>query len=148
MTPPPAWGYFDTSVLVKRYVRERGSPRAKTLLGRHRFLCSAIAPLEVVSALCRRRAMGDLAERDLSAILSRMREDRAYWELVEVSPLVLDKAEELVQRAGLRVLDAIHVASAIIFQTASGIRIPFITADVRQRDAARQLALAVTWVGA
>jgi predicted nucleic acid-binding protein len=91
--------------------------------------------------------MGDLAERDLSAILSRMRDDRAYWELIEVSPLVLDKAEELIQRTGLRVLDAIHVASAIIFQTASGIRIPFITADARQRDAARQLTFPVTWVG-
>jgi len=38
-------------------------------------------------------------------------------------------------------LDALHVASALAFQAASGLNIPFITADVRQRDAANNLAL-------
>ncbi len=146
MATPP-WGYFDTSVLVKRYVKERGSARARALLGQHRILSSAIAPLELVSALCRRRAMGEIAEPDFVAIRSRIREDQAYWELVEVSALVLHNSEGLIEQAGLRVLDAVHVASAIAFQTASGIRVPFITADGRQRDVAREFALDVAWVG-
>ena len=143
---PIRWAYFDTSVLVKRYVREKGTARAQSLLRRYRFLSSAVVPLEVMSALCRRRAMEQLAERDFTAIVSRIREDRRYWELVEVSPLVLDRAEELIQRMSLRALDAVHVASALAFETASGIRIPFVTADGRQRDAAGQVALNVVWV--
>lgn len=143
---PAPWAYFDTSVLVRRYVREPGSARARALFRRYRFLSSAIAPVEVMSALSRRRAAGELAERDFGAILSRMQKDRAYWELVEVSPRVLSQAEALIPRTALRTLDAIHVASAMVFQAASGIRIPFVTADTRQRDAAEELALNVNWM--
>jgi len=75
-----------------------------------------------------------------------MQKDRAYWELVEVSSLVLSQAEELIQTTALRTLDAIHVASAMAFQAGSGIRILFMTADARQRDAAEQVALNVVWV--
>lgn len=141
------WAYFDTSVLVKRYVRESGSPRARSLLRRHRFLSSAIAPLEMMFALCRRRAAGELGPADLAAIATRLREDRAYRELVEVGPLVLSRAEQLVGAGGLRTVDALHVASAVTFQAASGVGLPFITGDARQRDAARQAGLAVVWVG-
>lgn len=142
-----SWAYFDTSVVVKRYVMEQGSSRARTLLRRHRFLSSAIAPIEMLSGLCRRRATGELDQRDFTAILSRIRKDRAYWELVEVSPLVLGRAEDLLREVTLRTLDAIHVASVLTFQTVSGVPIPFITGDVRQRDAAGQLGLQVIWVG-
>ena len=138
--------YFDTSVLVKRYVKERGSTATRKLLQRYRFLSSAIAPVEVLSALSRRRTAGELTQRDFLAIKSRLHKDRAYWELVEVGPIVLSQAEELVQRAGLRTLDALHVASALTFQAASGLTIPFVTADVRQRDAAESLALNLIWI--
>jgi predicted nucleic acid-binding protein len=140
------WAYFDTSVLVKRYVRELGSRRAQVLLRRYRFLSSAIAPLEIISALARRRSAGELTKRDFSAILSRLRRDRDYWELVEVSPLVLERGEDLIQATGLRALDAIHVASALVFQAGSGIRIPFVTGDAGQQEAARQMALDVVFV--
>ncbi len=137
------WAYFDTSVLVKRYVKEEGSTRARSLFKRYRFLSSSIAPLEVVSALCRRRTIGDIAEKDFRAILSRIQEDRAYWDLIEVSPRVLERAEELIQQTALRTLDALHIASALVVQSASGIRVPFITGDARQCEAAKQLAMQV-----
>ena len=59
---------------------------------------------------------------------------------------MLSQAEELVQKTGLRALDALHVASALTFQAASGLTIPFMTADIRQRDAADTLALNLIWV--
>ena len=130
---PAPWAYFDTSVLVRRYIREAGSHRARRLLRQYRFLSSAIAPVEMMSALCRRRAAGELAERDFRAILSRMHKDRSYWELVEVSPLVLAHAEDLIRKTALRTLNALHLGSALAFQAASGIAIPFITGDARQR---------------
>ncbi len=52
-----------------------------------------------------------------------------------MGPIVLSQAEDLVQRTGLRALDALHVASALTFQAASGLTLPFVTADVKQRDA-------------
>jgi len=142
--------YFDTSVLVKRYTRERASARARTLLRGYRFLSSAIAPVEAVSALYRRRAAGDLAEGDFTAIMSRFAKDQAYWELIEVSATVLNQAEDLIARTGVRTLDAVHLASAVVFANAAGVplgRIPFVTADAQQRDAAAHLGLEVRWVG-
>jgi predicted nucleic acid-binding protein len=143
---PRSWAYFDTSVLVKRYVREVASSRVRALLRGYRFLSSAVAPVEATSALRRRRDAGELAERDFVAALARLHQDRAHWELVEVSPLVLGRAEELVRETSLATLDAIHVASAILFQSTRGIRVPFVAADVHQREAAERLALALVWV--
>lgn len=140
------WAYFDTSALVKRYVKEEGSPAAKKLLQRYRFLSSAVAPVEVLSALGRRQAAGEVTSRDVLAIRSRMQKDRAYWELVEAGPVVLGQAEDLVLNTGLRTLDALHVASALAFQAASGLTVPFITADVKQREAAESLGLNVIWI--
>jgi predicted nucleic acid-binding protein len=65
---------------------------------------------------------------------------------VEVSEVVLHQAEELAQRTGLRTLDALHLASALTFQAASGLIVPFITADVRQRKVADTMALNLIWV--
>jgi predicted nucleic acid-binding protein len=133
---PPPFAYFDTSVVVKRYVRRR-----------YRCLSSAILPVELMSAFSRRRAAGDLLAADLAAILSRIGEDRRRWELVPVTGSVLALAEDLVGLHVLRTLDAIHVAAALTFQSATGLRVPFAAADVRQRDAAGPVGLAVLWAG-
>ena len=142
------WGYFDTSALVKCYVDEPGSLRARALLRRYDFLSSAITSVELMSALCRRRRMGELSDETFTDLISRAREDRLRWELLQVSSAVLDLAEEIIHGTmPIKTLDAIHVASLMTFQTASGIKAPFVTADTRQRDAARQVGLDVVWVG-
>ncbi|HEY7553614.1 MAG TPA: type II toxin-antitoxin system VapC family toxin [Candidatus Binatia bacterium] len=142
------FAYFDTSALIKRYVREPGSTRVVSLLRRHDFLSSAITPVEVMSALCRRKRNGELSEQDFTATLTRVQSERMRWELVEVGEMVLDRAEEIVQgTVPMRALDAVHVASLTAFQAAAGIRIPFVTGDGRQRDAATLLGLDVIWIG-
>ena len=144
------WAYFDTSVLVKRYVREPGSARARALLRRYGFLSSAVVPVELLSALHRRRATGELPQAGFEAILTRIRRDLAHWALVEVSTALLDRAEQVISRTGVRTLDAIHLASALHVRAAvaaSEIQIPFVTADLPQREAALRLGLDVQWVG-
>ena len=143
---PRQWAYFDTSVLVKRYVQEAGSSAVRRLLQRFRFLSSSIMPVEAMSAISRRRVSGDLTPRDFLAIRSRLRKDRDYWELVEAGESVLLQAEELVQKANVRTLDAIHLASAMIFKSESRLTIPFITGDTKQRDAAHLMGFTVIWV--
>ena len=142
------FAYFDTSALIKRYVRERGSSRVVSLLRRHDLLSSAITPVEIISALSRRKRDRDLSEEDFATTLSRVQSERIRWELVEVGTTVLSRAEEIVQGTlPMRTLDAIHVASLTTFQAAAGIRIPFVTSDGRQRDTAALLGLNVIWIG-
>jgi predicted nucleic acid-binding protein len=57
------WAYFDASVLVKRYVDERGRRNVLRLLRRHEVVTSAIVPIELRSALRRRVAEGTLDEK-------------------------------------------------------------------------------------
>jgi uncharacterized protein len=142
------FAYFDTSALIKRYVSEKGSARVVSLLRRHDLLSSAITPVEVMSALCRRKRNGELSNEDFAATLSRVHGERTRWELVELGRTVLSQAEEIVQGiVPMRSLDAIHVASLVTFQAESGTRIPFVTGDDRQRQAAAQIGLDVVWVG-
>lgn len=143
MTP----AYFDTSVLVKNYVQEAGSARAGELLRSHTFLSSSISPVELMSALMRRKARRELREEDMPGILARVRHDRPYWKLVDVSAPLLAQAEEIIQKVRMRALDAIHIASLLTFQAAAATRIPFITGDGSQREAAERMNLDVVWVG-
>jgi predicted nucleic acid-binding protein len=142
------FAYLDTSAAVKRYVSEPGSLRVRALLRRHDFLSSAITPVEITSALCRRKQNGDLSEENFRTVLRRIQNDRRQWELVEVGTMVLSRAEEIIQGSvPVKALDAIHIASLVTFQAAAGIRIPFITSDGKQRDAAAQMGLDIVWVG-
>jgi hypothetical protein len=60
----------------------------------------------------------------------------------------VDWAEEIVQGiVPMRALDAVHFASLTTFQAAAGMRVPFVTGDGKQRDAAALLGLEVIWVG-
>ena len=138
--------YFDTSVLVKRYVNEPGSIRARELLRRWPVVSSALAPVEATSAFHRRVLAGQADEREARAMIRRMAEDRASWQLLGVDPAILARAELLVRDVALRTLDAIHVASALMLVEGMARRVPFVTADANQRTAADRANLEVVWV--
>jgi predicted nucleic acid-binding protein len=141
------WANFDTSVLVKAYWEEPGTLEAADLLARHSLLSSVIAPIELLSALFRRRASGALNEAQVSHVSTRIERDRKRWTLIPPDAAVLERAEPLVQAGRIRTLDALHLASALVFQASSGLTIPFITADLRQREVATRAGLSVVWVG-
>ena len=87
-------------------------------------LSSVLAPLEALSTFARRNAAGELSESNFSAIMSRISTDRRQWELVELDAPVLGQAEDVLQRTQLRTLDALHVASALIFHSRSSTALP------------------------
>jgi predicted nucleic acid-binding protein len=135
--------YFDTSALVKNYVRESRSSRVRDLLTRYELLSSAITPIELHSAVQRRHRQREITQQSYDSVISRVASDRAYWQLVEVVPQVLSKAEDLVKTANVRTLDAIHLASALIIQDSLPTALPFISADERQLAAAQNCELNV-----
>jgi predicted nucleic acid-binding protein len=143
---PSALAYFDTSVLVKCYVAESGTPAALGLIARHAVLSSALAPIEVTSALRRQESRGALSRRQREQAFVRLGADRTHWTLLGLDPQVLEEAETLTRTAPVRTLDAVHLASALVFQTETRLRPPFITADVPQRRAASDLGLNVIFV--
>jgi predicted nucleic acid-binding protein len=132
---------FDTSVLLKRYIREAGSDRAVALSQRHFILSAAIAPLEMRSALHRIEADGRVSTKAFQAALKRIQTERERWDLVAISSEILESAERLTIDCNVRSLDAIHLACALACQARLKRPLLFITADVRQENAARRLGL-------
>ena len=61
----------------------------------------------------------------------------------DVSPERRQAAGDL----GAADFDAVHLAAALTFQSTAGLRVPFVTADARQRDAAEPSGLPVFWAG-
>lgn len=137
------WVYCDTSAMAKRYVREAGRQALLKLLNRRRVASSVLMPVELHSAFVRRTREGTLATVALPRLFSRVGSDRRHWTLVETTSEVLDEAQRLVEAHPLRTLDAVHIASARVFQQHLRSPVLFVSANHRQIDAARRDGLTV-----
>ena len=142
-----AWAYFDTSALVKCYVEEQGTAEAMRLVRGHTVLSSTLAPIELTGALRRQAASGALTRHQRDQALLRFQADRAQWTLLEMDSHVLARAEALAGATPIKTLDAVHLASALVFQSETSLHPSFITGDAQQRRAADALGLDVVFVG-
>ena len=79
------WAYFDTSALIKRYIKETGRREVLQFLRRYDVVTSVIVPVELRSALRRRASEGTLDAERVPEVLKRVATDRAYWTLVEIA---------------------------------------------------------------
>lgn len=136
--------YFDTSALMKCYITERGSAAALEAFARHAVVSSAVVRVEVASALRRHRTTA--GSGGAAAVAQRIRLERRAWRLVAVDDAVVARAEQLATTEAVRALDAVHLATALVFREATGLEPPFITADDRQRGAATTLGLDVIFI--
>ncbi|MGE0820489.1 MAG: type II toxin-antitoxin system VapC family toxin [Candidatus Binatia bacterium] len=108
--------FLDNSALVKRYIHERGSAWLQTLCQRSRpedLYIARIAGAEVVSAIARRGRAGHLSSQALTAALDRFQQDFASgYEIIEISPAIIDRAMSLARTHFLRGYDAVQLAIA------------------------------------
>lgn len=129
--------------MAKRYVRESGRAALMKVLARHRVVSSVLMPVELHSAFSRRVREGTLATIALPRLFERVAADREHWTLVETTKEVLAEAEALLEAHPLRTLDAVHVASARVFQKRLRVPVMFVSADARQLAAAAREGLTV-----
>ncbi|MFV1951642.1 MAG: type II toxin-antitoxin system VapC family toxin, partial [Nitrospinota bacterium] len=89
------WAYFDTSVYLKLYVREKGSEETRKLAKKKRILSSAILLTECFSALSRKKDEGYLTDEDFGKLANHIKEDLSYIEIVRLTDDALEKAEDV-----------------------------------------------------
>lgn len=101
--------YFDSSALVRRYVRETGTDAVLELFDKAACIfTSRFAWLEITAAVARN--FGALSEP--AAVLDAVDEDfHALVRTVEVSHQIVDAAREVAIRHRLRAGDALQLAS-------------------------------------
>ena len=141
------WAYFDTSTYLKLYVKESGSDKALKAAKANHLLSSAVLSVEALSALARRRQSGDVDEKDFKIILKNIRDGFDSVETIRVTDDVLGMAEEITMRSVARAMDAIHIASALLFRNGAGIELTFVTSDKKQHEAALHEGLKTLFVG-
>ena len=76
--------YFDSSALVKRYVREAGSDVVEGLLASGPAAISRLTEVEVTSALARRTRTGDCSVEERDVALAMLARDMDSFLVVEL----------------------------------------------------------------
>ena len=130
--------YVDTSALLKRYIEEPESNRVESFLaadpelvtGRH----TIVEMRRNLSRLLHGTALHD--SRVNFAI------DLASFAVVELDAATCELAATIAEQTGVRTLDALHLGAARRLGTA----LTFLTFDIRQTQAARQLGFQVVGI--
>ena len=127
--------FLDTSALVKRYVAEDGTEPVLELMEHDRdWAASALAVAEARVTLCH---VG-FDEATVSSLADALASDWDRFFVVPVDELCLAQAIEIGCAHRVRTLDAVHLAAAGRLRA-----VTLATFDLRQREAAEALGLAV-----
>ena len=139
---PVAPRYFDTSAIVKLYLREAFSEDVATLFTTAQFVSShEIAFVETRAALANARRTNRLDEEEHAISVRNFCDDWAHGMTpIGTDDSLLERAAELAEGFGLRGYDAMHLASAARLSTQLSI-LDFVSFDRALNRAARLLGL-------
>lgn len=143
----PRWIYIDTSAYLKIFLKEKGSDKVRRLVKENRLLASAILTSECFSAFSRRRQAKEIDDKTFDRLVNRVKKDLPYIEIVRLTDDVLRKTEEILLHATVRTLDAVHIASALLFQESTGVVLTFVTSDKKQAEFTNDKGLKTVFVG-
>jgi predicted nucleic acid-binding protein len=139
--------FIESSALIKLFVQEPGSQPLIDLLDPvedNRKLIASIASVEVRSAIRRRQRSGDLTDEHTEIALEQMLIHCSRMIEQPAQPLVLEAARDLVDRHGLRTLDAIQLGSCLVGRDLLGCTdMTFLCSDQKLLQAAAQENLLV-----
>jgi hypothetical protein len=136
--------FWDSSALIPLLVHEEASDAMRSILSDDpRIAASVITPIEIESALWRRRHHDEMDAEQHMAAEEMFAELTASWseiaDIISAQRIALD----LLSRHALRAADAIQLATAIVASDATAASLPFITLDRELGAAARAEGFAV-----
>jgi predicted nucleic acid-binding protein len=125
--------FLESSAFAKLFVFERGSEPLIQLLEKvddSQKLVSALASLEVRSAIRRRQREGDIPLADADLALENVSLESLRIVEQPVSPAVIDVAKLVLDSHPLRAMDALHLATCIVMRDTLQVSdICFVSAD-------------------
>ncbi len=147
--------FFDSSAIVKRYAREKGSARVEALAANqeNEIWIAEITLVEVSAALARKARNGEISERLRARSLSLFIQDcDSRYRVVPIDRLVIEIGLRLAYLYPLRGYDAVQLARALLTNVALGAGdtplLTFLSADADLLDAASREHLLVENPGA
>jgi len=130
--------YLDASALVKRYIREAGSLDVIDWIERSQFVVtSIITRAEVAAAINRSERMGLITTNEYEQALTLFRNEWTSIGRLSITEATVQRADELACIHGLRGYDAVHLASALIYQDGLDLPVSIATFDRLLWDAGK-----------
>lgn len=134
--------YLDTSALVKKYVVEAGSDAVNQVISEAELTgISVIGRVEMVAAFSKAIRMDALVEKEALAALQLFRTDWGALAQIQVTETVIARADALAWEYQLRGYDAVHLASAIIWQEVLEYPVTMAVFDSKLWKVTRQIGL-------
>lgn len=131
--------YLDASALVKRYIAEPGTAEvAEAIAGAEVVGTSLISRAETAAALGKAVRVGALTREEAASALQVFRSEWSTLVRVQATEILVARADELAWELGLRGYDAVHLASALLWQEGMGERVTVATFDRQLWEAANQ----------
>lgn len=111
--------YFDTSALVKRYTQEEGAGWVRSITASeagNAVLIANIGMVEVAAVLARIKREGRITEQKQTDYLQLFLKDvDEQYKVVSLNSRIIRQAIDLTQQHKLRGYDAVHLATALLF---------------------------------
>lgn len=121
--------YFDTSAVVKLYIREPGTERILRLASRqadNRLAVLSLTAVEFRSAIRKRERSGDIDHAGAASTIAKFEHHlEARFLRQTLNESVVDTALGLIDRYPLRAYDAIQLAGCLTLKAVSGGDDPF-----------------------
>ena len=136
--------YLDSSALVKLYTQESGSEETLAFVGRADVRGTGlIARAEVAATFGKAVRLKALTREEARAALEVFRRQWPDLFHVDVNETVVAQADALAWAHGLRGYDAVHLASALLWQQSISSPVTLATFDRQLWDAAQLVGLEV-----
>ena len=134
--------YLDSSALVKLYTRESGSDETLAFVGQADVRGTGlIARAEVAATFGKAVRLKALTRDEARAALEAFRREWPDLFHVDINETVVTQADALAWAHGLRGYDAVHLASALLWQQSINSPVTLATFDRQLWDAARLVGL-------
>ena len=135
--------YAESSAVLNWLLGEPGEEAIRVLLAdTERVVASTLTKVECARALARGVATERLGPADELAALQLLDMASASWVTLEMMGRVLDRARARFPHEPVRTLDALHLATALMFHEAEGTLV-MVSLDDRIRENAAALGLSV-----
>jgi predicted nucleic acid-binding protein len=131
--------YAESSAIVAWLLGEEAEPRVrKALRTADLVMASDLTLVECDRVLIRAVALGEISEGDAADRRAHLTEAAARWNVLRISPEIVERARHPFPGEPIRTLDALHLASALAARAAvAGIEL--LSLDDRIRASGRQL---------
>lgn len=132
--------YFDSSALIKRYVKETGSESVDSLFAKGNVFTSMLTYAETLATFYRLFREGLFERSWLKKIVKAFEDDWSKINVVMVSDAELKHLPHLFEAIQLRGADSVQLATAIQLQE-QGFNLSFVSCDFKLLKAAKKMKI-------